>query len=58
MVVYIIPETRQIERVTIIKTYDDMAEIESTGVINPDGSNKNKRCVNLVALYTLRNYIF
>ena len=60
MLVYIVPETNQIVRVSIVTVEDDIAEIKSilNEVINTKGNPTNTRDVQLLSLYELRNYYF
>ena len=59
MLVYIIPETNKMVRVTIKSEEDDHALINSVHVINPNEVNqkdKYSRVVPTIALYELKNY--
>jgi len=60
MIVYIVPETNLIAKVTIKSEEDDMVTITSDHVaINPKATktvDKYIRVVHSIALYTLKNY--
>lgn len=57
MIIYIIPETRDIALVEICKSgCDGRAKITSNKIINPNGDDKYSREVLLFELYKLKNY--
>lgn len=53
MVVYVVPETRLIHRVTIVKQLGEMVTIKSKELINPKSDNKYQRVVLINTLFKL-----
>lgn len=51
--IFIVPETNRPSLVEILSRSDDMVEIESLDIINPNAENKHVRRVQYITLFKL-----